>query len=213
MRGRGGGHPDPEIRRGAVSKKCFWASVWSKDKGGPDSPAPSMDLPLILFELQSRMTAQNLGPILGFSKNKLRFWKEQTPIFFRTNSNFQKRQTPISKNQTPIFKKINSDFQTTNSDFRKKKKTNSDLKKKKNSDFRKKLTLIKREHRCPLRASVLFPWKMKGRTSHSLKEKPWNWKKLYFSDLLLPRLLVNATFDSSSMALRVFTLQGHPTRI
>ena len=148
------------------------------------------------------MTAQNLGPILGFSKNKLRFWKEQTPIFFRTNSDFQKRQTPISKNQTPIFKKINSDFQKTNSDFQKKlppifekaklrsKKQTPIFEKKPNSDFRKKQTLIKREHRCPLRASVLFPWKMKGRTSHFLKEKPWDWKKLYFSDLLLPRLLV-----------------------
>ena len=141
------------------------------------------------------MTAQNLGPILGFSKNKLRFWKEQTPIFFRTNSDFQKRQTPISKNQTPIFKKINSDFQKTNSDFQKKlppifEKAKLRFKKKTNSDFRKKQTLIKREHRCPLRASVLFPWKMKGRTSHFLKEKPWDWKKLYFSDLLLPRLLV-----------------------
>ena len=110
----------PWDKEGAVSKKFFWASVWSKDKGGPDSPTPPLDLPLILFELQSRMTAQNLRPILGFSKNKLWFWKEQTPIFFRTNSDFQKRQTPISKNQTPIFKKITSDFQKTNSDFQKK---------------------------------------------------------------------------------------------
>ena len=45
---------------------------------------------------------------------------------------------------------------------------------------------------------------MKERASHFLKEKPWDWKKLYFSDLLLPRLVVNATFDFSSMALRVF---------
>ena len=34
----GGGHPDPEICRGAVSKTFFsalWASVWSKNEGGP----------------------------------------------------------------------------------------------------------------------------------------------------------------------------------
>ena len=40
-----GGHPDPEIRGdGAVSKKIFsalWASVWSKNKGGPGPPGPS----------------------------------------------------------------------------------------------------------------------------------------------------------------------------
>ena len=32
-------------------------------------------------------------------------------IFYRTKSDFQTRQTAISKNQTPIFKKTNSDFQ------------------------------------------------------------------------------------------------------
>jgi len=49
----GAGHPDLEIRKrggGAVSQKIFsalWASVWSKDKGGPPVPrAPPQDLPL-----------------------------------------------------------------------------------------------------------------------------------------------------------------------
>ena len=39
--GRGGGHPDPEIGEGAVSKKfisALWASVWSKNKGGGGLP-------------------------------------------------------------------------------------------------------------------------------------------------------------------------------
>ena len=38
----GGGHPDPEICRGAVSKTFFsalWASVWSKNEEGP-GPLP-----------------------------------------------------------------------------------------------------------------------------------------------------------------------------
>ena len=45
-----GGHPDPDIRGGVVSKKKFLArqaSVWSKNKGGARYPqAPPLDLPL-----------------------------------------------------------------------------------------------------------------------------------------------------------------------
>ena len=45
----GGGHPDPEIRRGGSVSKHFFSvlrvSVWSKHKGGgaraPGSPGPS----------------------------------------------------------------------------------------------------------------------------------------------------------------------------
>ena len=42
--GGGDGHPDPEIRGGAASKKFFSAlraSFWSKNKGGPGPPSPS----------------------------------------------------------------------------------------------------------------------------------------------------------------------------
>ena len=48
-RGGGGGHPDPEIR-GVVSQKFFSAlraSVWSKNKGGRNPPAPPLDPPLV----------------------------------------------------------------------------------------------------------------------------------------------------------------------
>ena len=72
------------------------------------------------------MTAQNLGPILGFSKNKLRFSKNkydflQNKLRFsrKTNSDFQKSNPDFQKNklrfsktklrfskkQTPIFEK------------------------------------------------------------------------------------------------------------
>ena len=47
--GGGGGHSDPEIRGGGVSKNCFSglrASVWSKNKGGWGARAPSLDPPL-----------------------------------------------------------------------------------------------------------------------------------------------------------------------
>ena len=46
--GRGGGHPDPEIRGwGAVSKKilALLASVWSKNGGGGAAPL-DLSLPL-----------------------------------------------------------------------------------------------------------------------------------------------------------------------
>ena len=47
--GRGGDHPDPDIRGGgAVSKKnvsALWASVWSKNKGG--GRPPPLDPPLL----------------------------------------------------------------------------------------------------------------------------------------------------------------------
>ena len=52
--GRGGGHPDPEIGEGAVSKKfisALWASVWSKNKGG--GGRPPLDPPLKFFALNS----------------------------------------------------------------------------------------------------------------------------------------------------------------
>ena len=43
----GGGHVDPEIRGGAVSKKSFSAlraSIWSRNKRKPQPPlAPSLD--------------------------------------------------------------------------------------------------------------------------------------------------------------------------
>ena len=50
---RGGpGHPDPEIRGAAVSKKCFSApqvSVWSKNKGvGPLGPSPGSTAGLLI---------------------------------------------------------------------------------------------------------------------------------------------------------------------
>ena len=39
--GGGGGHTDPEIREvGAVSKKIFRASIWSKNKRKPEPPWP-----------------------------------------------------------------------------------------------------------------------------------------------------------------------------
>ena len=47
----GGGHPDPEICRGAVSKTFFsalWASVWSDRKGVLGPWAPALDPPLNL---------------------------------------------------------------------------------------------------------------------------------------------------------------------
>ena len=38
--GGGGGHPDPEIRRGPASENLF--SFWSKNKrGAPGPPSPS----------------------------------------------------------------------------------------------------------------------------------------------------------------------------
>ena len=45
IRGGGGGHPDPEIRKGAGLKKFFSAlraSVWSQIRGGPPLD-PSLD--------------------------------------------------------------------------------------------------------------------------------------------------------------------------
>ena len=42
-KGGGGGHPDPEIRGGPVSKKIFRPfrpPFWSKNKGGPPCPSP-----------------------------------------------------------------------------------------------------------------------------------------------------------------------------
>ena len=50
---RGGGHPDPEICRGAVSKTFFsalWASVWSDRKGVLGPWAPPLDPPLNLTD-------------------------------------------------------------------------------------------------------------------------------------------------------------------
>ena len=47
----GGGHPDPEICRGAVSKTFFsalWASLWSDRKGVLGPWAPPLDPPLNL---------------------------------------------------------------------------------------------------------------------------------------------------------------------
>ena len=41
--GGGGGHPDPEIRRGAVSKRFFGPPFGLKIRGGL---APPLDLPL-----------------------------------------------------------------------------------------------------------------------------------------------------------------------
>ena len=40
------GHPDPEIREGAVSEFFFslWASVWSKNKGGGAFPGSSTEI-------------------------------------------------------------------------------------------------------------------------------------------------------------------------
>ena len=46
IRGGGGGHPDPEIRGGPVSKKIFSAlraSSWSRNKGGRAPRAPPLD--------------------------------------------------------------------------------------------------------------------------------------------------------------------------
>ena len=68
-----------------------------KSKGGADTPGPSPRSATDFVPTQKQKTEQNLGPILGFSKNKLRF-------FTGTNSDFRRRQSPISKNQTPIFK-------------------------------------------------------------------------------------------------------------
>ena len=65
--------------------------------GGADTPGPSPRSATDFVPTQKQKTEQNLGPILGFSKNKLRF-------FTGTNSDFWRRQTPIPKNQTPIFK-------------------------------------------------------------------------------------------------------------
>ena len=49
---RGAGHPDPEIRGGwAVSNFNFSAlraSVWAKNKGGPDPPGPTPGSPTVL---------------------------------------------------------------------------------------------------------------------------------------------------------------------
>ena len=47
----GGGHPDTEIRGGGSLKKNFlalWASVWSKNKGGP-GPIPWISHCLLKF--------------------------------------------------------------------------------------------------------------------------------------------------------------------
>ena len=56
--GGGGGHPDPEIRRGAVFFSALTATVWSKNKGGW---APPLGPPL------ERVTTQrgNLRALAG----------------------------------------------------------------------------------------------------------------------------------------------------
>ena len=100
--------------------------------GGADTPGPSPRSATDFVPTQKQKTEQNLGPILGFSKNKLRFFtgtnsdfrRRQTPFpkikppFSKTNSDFPKK-TPLifdknkfrfSKKQTPIFKKTNSNF-------------------------------------------------------------------------------------------------------
>ena len=58
IRGRGGGHPDPEIReRGPVSKIYFSAlraSFWSKNKGGP-GPFPGSATVILSLKDQYRI--------------------------------------------------------------------------------------------------------------------------------------------------------------
>ena len=82
-----------------------------KSKGGADTPGPSPRSATDFVPTQMQKTEQNLGPILGFSKNKLRF-------FTGTNSDFRRRQTPIPKNQTPIFKNKLRFSKKKTSDFR-----------------------------------------------------------------------------------------------
>ena len=57
--GKGCAHPDPQIKQwggggGLVSKNsfsAFWASVWSKNKGGRQ--APTQDLPLCTLHVHN----------------------------------------------------------------------------------------------------------------------------------------------------------------
>ena len=56
--GGGGGHPDTEIRGDGLKKKflALWASVWSKNKGGPN-PSPGSHTAYLNL-LRNKTTAQ-----------------------------------------------------------------------------------------------------------------------------------------------------------
>ena len=64
--GGGGGHPDPEIRRGPASENFFSAlraSFWSKNKGGapgPPSPSPGPPLTLLIRDLKPALNEKKL---------------------------------------------------------------------------------------------------------------------------------------------------------
>ena len=69
---KGGGHPDPEIRGRAVSKKCFSAfraSFWSKNKEGPGSlPGSATKVhSFFFFFCNGFKKSKNLFQVLGLS--------------------------------------------------------------------------------------------------------------------------------------------------